>query len=467
MNYTDQQQYFKNSRIQAALWAAALAAAAMMTVRLAGAQPRYAVVIFGLAITALIASLFYTPDYLHLTVLPEKPRRWQVKIRWRILGASLVLTLFCVFSLREALMIAVVVVWLLAANFLARMLAPPVSPWLYFWLTDFAMLAIILTLAKPPLLLAVVLLLGTAHLSLVICRKYCWLWALAVTASSMALLTLSFKQRADSHAIFAAAGTLAMVAAATAWLVRRAQSRSEKNIATAMRELANFTGYTEEKIRDLWLTSNQQLAKNWEQASPAEDNAGQMAEWYRQNSELYMFAISAYNLEYRRIRSNLGVLRYARGSVLDYGAGNGELLLDLARRGHAVTYYDVEGTSMAFARWRAQQRGLTLEITRSKDELAAAARKQGLDTVYSFDVLEHLPDLPGELSFLSSLLVPGGRMMFDVPAGSTKAHPMHLNHDLDVKAYLTEKGMTEERSWWQKLLPGKQEKFIFHLRTRV
>jgi 2-polyprenyl-3-methyl-5-hydroxy-6-metoxy-1,4-benzoquinol methylase len=180
-----------------------------------------------------------------------------------------------------------------------------------------------------------------------------------------------------------------------------------------------------------------------------------------------MFAISAYNLEYRRIRSNLGVLRHARGSVLDYGAGNGELLLDLARRGHAVTYYDVEGTSMAFARWRAQQRGLALEITRTKDELAAAARKQGLDTVYSFDVLEHLPDLPGELSFLSSLLGPGGRMMFDVPAGSTKAHPMHLNHDLDVKAYLAEKGMTEERSWWQKLLPGKQEKFIFHLRARV
>jgi 2-polyprenyl-3-methyl-5-hydroxy-6-metoxy-1,4-benzoquinol methylase len=327
------------------------------------------------------------------------------------------------------------------------------------------MLAIILTLAKPPLLLAVALLLGATHLSLVICRKYCWLWALAVTASSVVLLFLSFKQRTHSHAIFAAAGILAIVAAATAWLVRRAQSRSEKNIATAMRELADFTGYAEEKIRDLWLTSNQQLAKNWEKASPAEDNAEQMAEWYRQNSELYMFAISAYNLEYRRIRSNLGVLRHARGSVLDYGAGNGELLLDLARRGHAVTYYDVEGTSMAFARWRAQQRGLALEITRTKDELAAAARKQGLDTVYSFDVLEHLPDLPGELSFLSSLLGPGGRMMFDVPAGSTKAHPMHLNHDLDVKAYLAEKGMTEERSWWQKLLPGKQEKFIFRSRA--
>jgi 2-polyprenyl-3-methyl-5-hydroxy-6-metoxy-1,4-benzoquinol methylase len=465
MNYTEQQQYFRNSRIQAALWAAAQAAAAVMTISLAGAQPRYAVVIFGLAITALIASLFYTPDYLHVTVLPEKPRRWQVKIRWRILGASLLLGMLCVSSLRGALMIVVVVAWLLAANFLSQKLAPPGSLWLYFWLTDSVMLAIILTLGRPPLLLAVALLLGAAHLSLVICRKYCWLWALAVTASSVTLLFLSFKQRTDSHAIFAGAGVLTIVAAATAWLVRRAQSRSEKNIATAMRELADFTGYTEEKIRDLWLTSNQQLAKNWEQASPAEDDAGQMAEWYRQNSELYMFAISAYNLEYRRIRSNLGVLRHARGSVLDYGAGNGELLLDLARRGHAVTYYDVEGTSMAFARWRAAQHGLALEITRSKEELAAAARKKGLDTVYSFDVLEHLPDLPGELSFLSSLLGPGGRMMFDVPAGSTKAHPMHLNHDLDVKKHLREKGMTEERGWWQRLLPGKQEKFIFRARA--
>ena len=87
-----------------------------------------------------------------------------------------------------------------------------------------------------------------------------------------------------------------------------------------------------------------------------------MAEWYRQNSELYLFAISAYNLEYKRIRSNMKVLRLARGATLDYGAGNGEILLELARRGHRATYYDVEGVTMRFARQRAANQGLAIEF---------------------------------------------------------------------------------------------------------
>ena len=165
-----------------------------------------------------------------------------------------------------------------------------------------------------------------------------------------------------------------------------------------MQELTEFTGYPADRIRELWATSNQQLAANWQQAEPAEDNPEQMAEWYRQNSELYLFAISAYNLEYKRIRSNMKVLRLAQGATLDYGAGNGEILLELARRGHRVAYYDVEGVTMRFARQRAARQGLAIDFFHTKESLAEAARQRGFDTVFSFDVLEHLPDLPGELT---------------------------------------------------------------------
>jgi len=93
--------------------------------------------------------------------------------------------------------------------------------------------------------------------------------------------------------------------------------------------------------------------------------------------------------------------------------------------------------------------------------LAAAAQKRGLDTIFSFDVLEHLPDLPGELKFLASQLNPGGLMAFDVPAGSTKAHPMHLNHHLDIHEHMAAMGMVEERSVWQRVPFRKQEKYVF------
>jgi 2-polyprenyl-3-methyl-5-hydroxy-6-metoxy-1,4-benzoquinol methylase len=186
-----------------------------------------------------------------------------------------------------------------------------------------------------------------------------------------------------------------------------------------------------------------------------------MTAWYRENSELYMFAISGYNLEYKRIRDSIKMLRLGRGACLDYGAGNGEIILELARRGHPAIYFDVDGTSMRFARHRAERQKLAVEFFHSKDDLAASAKRQGLDTIFSFDVLEHLPDLPGELKFLASLLNPGGRMAFDVPAGSTKAHPMHLNHHLDVHAYMESIGMTEERGLMQAIPFRKQEKFVF------
>jgi len=141
------------------------------------------------------------------------------------------------------------------------------------------------------------------------------------------------------------------------------------------------------------------------------------------------------------------------------------LLLELARRGHSVTYFDVEGTSMKFARMRAQRQGVIMEFFSSKDDLAAAAKKHGFDTIFSFDVLEHIPDLSGELSYLSSLLNPGGLMVFDVPAGSTKAHPMHLNHNLDVRAHLKAKGLEEKRSLALSLPFLKQEKYAFRARA--
>jgi 2-polyprenyl-3-methyl-5-hydroxy-6-metoxy-1,4-benzoquinol methylase len=259
-----------------------------------------------------------------------------------------------------------------------------------------------------------------------------------------------------------AACLLFISALATAWLVHRAQAHNAHNVSAAMSELMNFTGYSADRVRHLWSTSNQELAKNWQAAGIPDNDRERLAQWYRENSELYLFAIDAYNLEYKRILSNLRMLKFAAGSCLDYGAGNGELILEAARRGHAATYYDVEGKTLQFARQRALQRGLSVEFLHSKRDLApAAAPRRTFDTIFSFDVLEHLPDLPGELDFLSSLLNPGGLLVFDVPAGSTKSHPMHLNHNLDVRAYLASKGLEEKRAPLQRLPFIKQEKFVF------
>jgi 2-polyprenyl-3-methyl-5-hydroxy-6-metoxy-1,4-benzoquinol methylase len=84
-------------------------------------------------------------------------------------------------------------------------------------------------------------------------------------------------------------------------------------------------------------------------------------------------------------------------------------------------------------------------FTSNKDELRGEAIK--FDTVISLDVLEHMPDLPGELNYLNSLLAPGGRLILTVPMGATKSHPMHLAHEVRAIEILTKFGFRNVKDW--------------------
>jgi 2-polyprenyl-3-methyl-5-hydroxy-6-metoxy-1,4-benzoquinol methylase len=311
-----------------------------------------------------------------------------------------------------------------------------------------------------------VLLAAVVHFSIVASEKRLRLWTIT-TAAAGGLMVLDAAQLHDvsPHVSVFAAGLVVISAFATAALVHHACRQNERNTQSAIQEIAGFTAYSGDRIRELWSTSNQQLAKNWQAAALPEHDRERLAAWYAENSELYLFAISAYNLEYRRIRTNLMVLRNARGKCLDFGAGNGEIILEVARRKLPATYYDVEGVTMKFAMDRARRTGLAVEFARTKAELSAAAKRRGFDTVFAFDVLEHIPDLSGELEFLSSLLAPGGLFVFDVPAGSTKSHPMHLNHNLDVDEHLRAKGLRDARTLWQRSPFGEKGRFIYRKTT--
>jgi 2-polyprenyl-3-methyl-5-hydroxy-6-metoxy-1,4-benzoquinol methylase len=461
VRYSEQQDYLDGSRLWAAAAAALVCVFAAICLRTSPRVRLLFAIEFVLVAIALAISIYYTPDYLHLTVTPNKPMRWLVKVRWRIIAAAFVLGVLAISSMTDFLVLAAALVWLLAANFMANKFGNG-QPALYFSARDLTLVAVLLFAGQLNLLAATVIVAAAAHLSVVVARQSPMRWAIFNSSFGCFILVGGFWRRYyDPKFLVAACGLVVASSLGTALLVRRAQRQHTRNMRAALQELIDFTGYSEERIRELWANSNQDLAKNWNAAPPPESDPVRLAEWYRQNSELYLFAISAYNLEYKRIRSNLKVLRYARGASLDYGAGNGEIVLDLARRGQPAAYYDVEGVTMSFARKRAAEQSLDVQFFCAKQELAAASVIRGFDTVFSFDVLEHLPDLQGELTFLASLLNPGGLLVFDVPAGSTKAHPMHLNHHLNVVSFLTAKGLKDERGWLQKLPFRKEEKFFF------
>jgi 2-polyprenyl-3-methyl-5-hydroxy-6-metoxy-1,4-benzoquinol methylase len=461
MDYREQQGYLNGSRVWGTAGALLLFLAGGFCAWGSNASSPAILGLFAAMLLSLAVFVYYTPDYLHLSVIPEKPARWSIKIRWRLIAALLVIGLPMAGSTEGRLLVLLASAILLVVNFIARKL-PSRRVALFLWVCEFLLLSGFLLAGPLNLLVGAALFAAITYLAVVAAPQGSLTFpSIAIIAGALAAwLTVIEREAAPVFATFA--GLLVLVSGLiTYFLVRRAQRQTESNIEQAMSELVAFTGHPAERIWELWRTSGRQLAENWKTAAIPEHDSARLAKWYRDNSELYLFDLSGYNLEYKRIRSNLGVLKLARGACLDYGAGNGEILLELAKRGHPVTYYDVEGLTMRFARHRAEQRGLKLEFLHSKDDLANHAQKHGFDTVFSLDVLEHLPDLRGELEFLSSTLNPGGLLVFDVPAGATKSHPMHLNHQLDVVSYLRSLGLKDTRSLRQRMPFRKEEKYFF------
>jgi len=462
MNYRDQETFLQGSRIWGGTVAGMFLMMSVLLRVLATGRWRIAQTpVFFLIAIAIAILIYYTPDYLHLSVTPEKKRRWEINLRWRIAAAIALLGVILASSNGGRVFALFAGIGVAGTNWFALKKLPSQKLGAYFWTIDLIFLFLSLIRADAGTASIIVLLLAAAaHIAIVRREDRHLQWAVICAVSGMIVVAFATGPYGN-RGLLAGAALLLVAVAGTYWLVHRARMQNAGNINVAMAELTAFTGYPADRIRELWAGSNQQLAANWQQAKPAEDNPEQMAEWYRQNSDLYLFAISAYNLEYKRIRSNMKVLRLASGATLDYGAGNGEILLELARRGQRAAYYDVEGVTMRFARERAARQGLLIDFFHSKDALAEYASEHGFDTVFSFDVLEHLPDLPGELNFLASLLNPGGLFVFDVPAGSTKAHPMHLNHHLNVLEFMSGKGLADERNLMLRLPFRKEEKFIF------
>jgi 2-polyprenyl-3-methyl-5-hydroxy-6-metoxy-1,4-benzoquinol methylase len=458
LNYEEQQEYFDQSRWFGATAAAVFILSAFWFFAVVGASTS-TIAHYWLFVAALTVSVLYSPDYLHFTANPEKRISWSRKIRSRIVVAILSILVISAFPLYGSgwpprLWILLWTVWpWLALKKIHRSFA------IWAWFGDW-FLIVLLTISYniPPLLFGV-LLCAAAHLFVLSSpSRPVWILVNGVTLFTYLVLLSLSQVPATTWFYVPAVLFISVMPLATFLLSEKAGAMNATNVSLASAELIRLTGFGEDTVRFKWATSNQQLARNWEAAKLDEADAEKMAAWYCDNSELYMFAISAYNLEYKRIKSNLAMMKYGRGKCLDYGAGNGDLILEMARRGHPAVYYDVDGTSAKFAKSRADQRGLNVEFSHSKDGLRESAARQGFDTIFSFDVLEHIPDLAGELDFLSSLLAPGGHMIFDVPAGSTKAHPMHLNHNLNVRGHMLAKGFAEEKLGWSF---RKQEKYIF------
>src|SRR3954469_7097037 len=128
MNYEQQQEYFARSR-----FASFYVGASLLIFGWWFAWNDYMRIGIGLIATAISATMLYVPDYLRLTVIPNKGARWQSMIRWRLI---IVVLLAAIIFARQTTTsfpsIMVAVSWLAISNLVTRRMPRKNVPlWLF------------------------------------------------------------------------------------------------------------------------------------------------------------------------------------------------------------------------------------------------------------------------------------------------------------------------------------------------
>src|SRR5579864_137621 len=165
MDYTEQRKFLRSSRIWGAALVLLLFAAVGACIQIGKISSSRLVGLYAALAFALAIFMYYTPDYLHLSVDPTKRSRWAVKIRWRIIAAVLIMSALSASNTGERVCAMAAILWLVALTLFARKLPRRFVP-VYFWLGEAALLAALLLIVRLDLLLATLLLAAVAHLAI-------------------------------------------------------------------------------------------------------------------------------------------------------------------------------------------------------------------------------------------------------------------------------------------------------------
>jgi 2-polyprenyl-3-methyl-5-hydroxy-6-metoxy-1,4-benzoquinol methylase len=452
MDYREQERFLGR---YATVWSAA-AGAMVVGASLVLRQPTGEAVAYLAAIVVVMGTLGYLPKYLHIHHEPDRRYRWAVRARWILIAAGVAVAPATLGHGRAALEVILGAgVFLGLLNLFLKTACKDEAllgtEWMapFYFLGDLMVILLLATVAPERWFLVAGILAVAVEFALVVNGELgVWFPILL-----MAVATGILRQAVLAEAYGFGAGYLVLMAAgvtvSASALTLMAQQQARANLRATTGELSAFTGLPEAEAETRLVSSHERIIGAWKQARLAEDDKEGLARWYSENALHYIFSLARFHLTYKHITFTLDILRLARGRCLDHGAGKGGLALELARRGHEVTYFDVPGKSREFAEWKAQREGLTLRFLSEKDELRAeAAERGGYDTILSLDVLEHMPDLKGELEWLISLLRPQGRLLLTVPEGATASQPMHLAHDLKALSLLKEQGFRSLKTPW-------------------
>lgn len=148
----------------------------------------------------------------------------------------------------------------------------------------------------------------------------------------------------------------------------------------------------------------------------------------------YIFSLSYWHMQRGQRRFREKVVKYSFGDVLDYGGGPGDLSVKLAEKGLNVTYAEIQGITMGFARWLFERRGYknkieVLDVEKDEEKLWG----NEYDTIICIDVIEHIPHPEVILERMAKHLRKNGRFIVTQlkSSGPVEDAPMHFEINFD------------------------------------
>lgn len=141
-------------------------------------------------------------------------------------------------------------------------------------------------------------------------------------------------------------------------------------------------------------------------------------------------------------------------SILEYGAGGGQMGLALHTLGYRVSFADLYSQSLLFLLWRLRERRLDLPIY----VLGEGVIIPHHDIVICFDVIEHC-ELQMQLDILDKLAEIGSGVFVNLIRGDGGENP-GLHFEVDVEK-LTEHVCQRHKCWFGDYYEGKQRLLIY------
>ena len=218
------------------------------------------------------------------------------------------------------------------------------------------------------------------------------------------------------------------------------------------RDLSEYFGVSYEQAVCLLKVGSRLNKETWNILQPQSDE--EIMQYYQVNP-FYIFSLPWWHMSQAQRQFRREIIRFSRGGVLDYGGGVGDLSLALAQAGLRVTYVDIGGRTLDFAKWFLTRRGFAdiMLLDAAKDEEKIWAGRY--ETIVCIDVIEHVVHPDVLLTKMASSLTENGTLIItglDSKAAN-EDHPMHLSINFSPAELLNSFGLyqSEEHDWlWVK-----------------